>query len=239
MKTRLYYFIALILTFGSCKKDNEKPIKEIPDEIIRTETCATLYSRIGDLFPEAVKIATSHPYLLSDTVQKKIILTEESEVYISFIAEKATYKNTVGWYSYTTSSQPKTLAEINVHLLFPNVSGKGEGGELVQGDMLQLGDKKFPKGTVIGFFLIVQGWQNGSINYNGITHFTDYFINQGGFQQHILFKEKNCGDIVIGFEDLPISQLSDLDFNDILFTISDNKEGYQTISFDIDKLPNL
>lgn len=131
MKTKLFYFTVIILTFGSCKKEYEKQIKEIPDELIRTETCATLYSRIGDLFPDAVKVITIHPSLLSDTVQKKIILTEESEVFISFIAEKATYKNTVGWYSYSSGNQPKNIAEINIHLLFPNVSGKGEGGGLV------------------------------------------------------------------------------------------------------------
>lgn len=90
----------------------------------------------------------------------------------------------------------------------------------------------------MGFFLLLKVG-NGTINYNEVTHFTDYSVNKGGFQQHILFKEKTCGDIVMGFEDLPISDRSDLDFNDILFTISDNKEGFQIISFDVDKLPNL
>lgn len=238
MKTKLICFILLVATIIGCKKEKEERIKEVPDEIIRTQTCPTLFSRIGDLFPEYGEVSTLHPSLLSDTVQKKIVMTRESNVYITFIAEKALYKNTIGWYSYT-GTFPKSLADLNIHILFPNVSGKGEGGELMAGDMLPLGLEKIPKGTTIGFFLILNGWENGSINYRGLTQYTDYSVNQGGLQQHILFKEKNCGDIVIGFEDLPFSEHFDSDYNDILFTISDNKDGYQSISFDIDKLPKL
>ena len=239
MKTSIVYFIIMLAVLGSCKKDKDQPIKEVPDEIIRTETCSTLYSRIVELFPDKKQAEALFPALFSDTVQKRIVVKEETEVYVTYIAEGALYKNTVGWYSYTENNPPKNASEINLHLLFPNASSKEDGGLLVQGDMLQLGENKFPKGTVIGFFLIVKGWQNGTIDYNGMTHFTDYIQNNGGFQQHILFKEKNCGDIVLGFEDKTLSNETDKDYNDILFTISDNKEGYETISFNIGKIQVL
>jgi hypothetical protein len=239
MKPRILFLIVVSFIVASCRKEKEEKIKEVPDEIIRTETCATLYDRIFNLLPEERKAEIDLPSLLSGNTQKKIILTAETEVYITFIAEEAGYKNTVGWYSYPLGKEPVKASELNLHILFPNVSGKGEGGELIQGDMLQLGTGKFPKGTVIGFFLISNGWNNGSINYQNTTFYTDPVINPEGAQQHILFKEKNCGDIVLGFEDMQLSKKSDQDYNDILFTISDNKEGYQVISFDTTNLPIL
>lgn len=239
MKPKIHFLFILIIIFGSCKKDKEEHIKEVPDEIIRTVTCETLYDRICNLLPEKRKAEIDFPALLNEDVQKKIVLTAESEVYITFIAEEATYKNSVGWYTYKLGKEPKSSSDVNLHILFPNVSGKGEGGELARGDMLQLGMTRFPKGTVIGFFLISNGWNNGTINYKNPAFYTDPVLNGAGSQQHILFKEKNCGDIVLGFEDMEISQKSDKDYNDILFTISDNKDGYEVIAFDIANLPVL
>lgn len=240
MKTSLLYFIAIFALVVGCKKEKDEPVKEVPDEIIRTETCPTLYSRIEELFPDQKKAQTLFPFLFSDTVKKEILLSQETEVYATFVAEVANYKNTLGWYSYPSGNKPTSIDEVNIHVLFPNISAKGEGGELETGYMLQLGDQKFPKGTVIGFFLIVQGWKDGKINYSGTTHFTDLSINENSNQQHIMFKETNCGDIVIGFEDMPLSNARvDQDYNDILITVSDNKEGYESISFDLNKLPKL
>lgn len=240
MKTSILYFIAVFALVVGCKKDKDEPIKEVPEEIIRTETCPTLYSRIEELLPDKNKAENLFPFLFSDTVQREIVLTEESEVYATFVAEMANYKNTLGWYSYPLGNKPTSIDNVNIHVLFPNVSAKGEGGELEKGFMLQLGEHKFPKGTVIGFFLIVRGWNNGTINYSGTTHFTDVTINANSNQQHVMFKERNCGDIVIGFEDMPLSDIRvDKDYNDILITVSDNKEGYESISFDINKLPKL
>lgn len=240
MKTSLIILIIGIIVFTGCKKE-EKTVKEVPNEIIRVETCATLYDRLNVISPDTKLLENTYPFLVSDTVQKQIILTRESEVFCTFIAEGAALKNTFGWYSYAQGKAPKSLNEANLHLIFPNVSSKGEGGgELVKGDMMQLGEKKFPAGTVIGFYLIIQGWQNGTIDYAGKTFFTDYALNENGSQQHVLFKEKNCHDIVLGFEDLMIGTKNvDKDYNDIVVTISDNKDGYESVSFDTAKIPEI
>ncbi len=239
MKIKVIYYLVLVATIlAACAKDDET-IKEVPDDIIRDTTDRTeLYSKLLEFFPERKPVSTLFPFLFSDTVQKRIVLTMESEVYITFISENASYKNTVGWYSYILGNEPKTVGDVNIHISFPNVSGKGEGGELMPGDMLQIGDTKFPKNTVIGFFLIIKGWQNGKIDYRATTSYTDYTLNTGGYQQHILFKEIKSGDIVLGFEDM-IFESGDKDYNDILFLISDNKDALESISFDLTKLPNL
>lgn len=239
MKTKLTLIILAVVALISCEKEKEEPIPEVPDQVIRTQVNPVLFSRIEQLFPSGTDLNNNLPFLYSDTIQKKIILTRDSKVFLTFIAEKALYKNTVGWYSYPANKPPKGAGDINIHVLFPNVSGKGEGGELLQGDMLQLGDSiTFSKGTVIGFFLIINGWQNGYINYGGTTHYTDSQINKEQRQYHVLFRDKNTGHVVLGFEDMEYGK-SDNDFNDLLFIVSDNKDNYETISFDIAKVPVL
>lgn len=238
MKTKLTFIAIVFSALISCEKEKEAPIPEVPQEIIRTEVSPILFNRIVELLPGATNMYDLYPSLFTDTIQKKIVLTRESEVYITFVSEKALFKNTVGWYSYPAGKPPKSADEVNFHLLFPNVSGKGEGGELLQGDMLQLGDTTFTKGTVIGFFLIIRGWQDGYINYSNPIHFTDSQLNKDSKQYHLLFKEKNIGHIILGFEDMEYGQ-GDNDFNDILFVITDNQDGLETISFDMNKLPVL
>jgi hypothetical protein len=237
MKAGIFYLLVFAL-ISACAKDEEEPIDEIPTGIIRKDTSPILYSRIIELLPPSKSAHILYPSLFTDTVMKKIVLTAESEVYITFVSESAKYKNTVGWYTYPVDKQPATAKDVNIQVLFPNVSGKGEGGELNQGDMLQLGDQKFPKGTVIGFFLIINGWRDGFIDYKRETHYTDSYLNIGGAQQHILFLEKNGGKIVLGFEDMPYGS-DDSDFNDIIFTISDNKDGLETINFNMTNLQKL
>ncbi len=238
MKKILYLFFGLLPVIISCEKDKEKPIPEVPEEIIRTVANPILYPRVEQLFPTNQQATLTFPFLFSDTVQKRIVLTRESKVYLTFIAERAVYKNSVGWYSYKLGSEPKSVKDIEKHLLFPNVSAKGEGGELMQGDMLQLGDTTFTKNTVVGFFIILQGWQNGSIDWGKPTHYTDPFLNEGTKQQHVLFREKDSEDIVLGIEDTQF-EIADKDFNDLIFKISDNKDNYKSISFDMNKVPIL
>lgn len=234
----LFVLLGVIFWIVSCEKDKEEPVPEVPEEIIRTVANPILYPRVEQLFPSNQVAVISLPFLFADTVQKRIILTRESKVYLTFIAERAVYRNSVGWYSYKLGSEPKAVKDIEKHLLFPNVSAKNEGGELIQGDMLQLGDTTFAKNTVIGFFIILQGWEDGYINWGNTTHYTDWFLNQGDKQQHVLFKEKDSEDIVLGFEDTPY-EIADKDFNDLIFKISDNRDNYKSISFDMKKLPTL
>jgi hypothetical protein len=99
--------------------------------------------------------------------------------------------------------------------------------------MLQLGDKTFPAGTVIGFFLIVGGWENGTINYDKLTLYTNYSLNPSAQQQHILFKQKDCGDVVLAIEDRVLGEGSDGDFNDIIFTVTDNRKDLEISNMDL------
>ena len=208
-------------------------IPEIPDDIIPSKPCETLYDNINEMFVGSVNNKLVHPELFSDTVLKQIVLKEASEVYVTFISSDASFNNTFGWYAYEESNPPQFGSEISWKILFPNVSED----VLDEGDRLQLGSDEFPAGTVIGFFLIMQGWEDGMVKSKGKTiHFTDSRLNPNQNQQHVLFKEEECGDIVLSFEDKPVDNFSDKDFNDIIFTITDNNEELTTTAFDLAKI---
>jgi hypothetical protein len=212
----------------------------LPPIIIPTKPCATLYSSILSLFPETVDNRTTHPALFGSNVTNNLVLTTESEVYITFIGEGAAYKNTLGYYTYNVNYPPSSVADIQKTVLFPNASQVGGGGALQAGDRVQVGTGKFSTGTVIGFYLVAQGWKNGNLVDGAYTVYTDINLNLGKYKQHVLFKENTCGDIVLGFEDIDNIFGGDHDYNDVLFTISDSNDVTKaTTSFDMTGIPTL
>jgi hypothetical protein len=132
MKTRSLWSLLLVLSLAACKEND--PNGQRPDDIIDTEVCPTLYSRILELFPENVEITKS--VLFSDSVQKNVELTKSSDVYVTYLAEGAGYRNSVAWYSYNKLSPPSSASQLDLHVLFPDVSSD----ILTPGDRLKLQD---------------------------------------------------------------------------------------------------
>ncbi len=187
------------------------------------EYCETLADDIIEMFPETEDATIAHPYLFDGENELRIITNKQTDVWIQFIWEGAGWTNTFGYYTYELGNEPQSVNDIEKNVIFPNASMAGSGGNLNQGDMVFLGN--FPANTVIGFYLTAKGWQNGQI-VNGIyTHYTDYHLNDNAMQQHLLFLENCCNELVLTFEDILLPG-GDLDFNDIIFTIKDNNEGY-------------
>lgn len=218
---------AVIISFGSC--DRPGGVQERPDEIVATGERLALFQEIMADFPESKNVKTAKPELFESGTRKEIVLKNESDVYVTFISEGASLSNTFGWYSYQAGSKPTSASAIQMNILFPHVSER----ILKQGDRLRLGDNKFPAGTVIGFFLIIDGWESGEIHYDRETFFTNYEFNPNGEQQHVLYKHKELGDIVLSFEDVLTSTSSDKDYNDIIFTVTDNTTEAEVTNFDI------
>jgi len=222
----------------SCSDQNigdgngERPANIIPSEV-RIETLA----RIAALLPERIDLRTSLPQLFEQNTEKRILLTQESEVYVTYVDEGASYENSFGYYTYNINNLPIDTTMIELNLLFPHVNEY----ILKQGDMLQVGNSKFPAGTVIGFFLIVKGWENKMVNYNKQTIYTDVYLNKGKTQQHVLFKLNNFGDVILGFEDIfeNAPGYHDFDFNDIVFTVSDNKDNVEVRKFNLTSVIKL
>jgi hypothetical protein len=231
MKPKHLFPLLFIFIFG-CDK-----IDELPTNITYLKPYEFLADSLKAIFPENEDFLVTNPDFFSDAYQRDIVLLKESKVFVTFIDEGASFKNTLCWYSYNKSQPPSQLTEITKNVLFPNISKKDEGGLLEPGYTLQLGLGTFPAGTVISFCLILKGWEDGTINYNNPSHYTDNHFNTGSMQQHILFKKESLGYLVLGFEDISLLDAEcDKDFNDILFAISDNNEGYEATSFDLSRV---
>jgi hypothetical protein len=211
----------------------------VPDDVEPTDPCESLMANISEMFPEMLDVRNVHGDLFSDTASLNIHVTEETPVYVSFIDEGAGWRNTFGYYTYPEDNPPQSIEDLEMQIVFPNVSKVGEGGGLDFGDRVQLGDGSFPAGTVIGFYIVAQGWKNG-LTVDGLyTHYTDRQFNIDQAQQSTLFVSSDCDDIVLTFEDIKVNNSScDHDFNDIILTIKDSKDmGMPNTKLDVSLLP--
>ncbi len=202
----------------------------IPDDIIPTDPCPTLMEAITLLFPESQNAIENHPYLFEEGAVLNITIAEETEVYLKFVWEGAGWKNTLGYYSYPADNPPASIEELEKFVVFPNASMVGSGGGLEPGDMVQLGSEPFPANTVIGFYLVAQGWGNGEMVEGVYTHYTDIQFNPNNTQQHVLFIENGCQDLVLGFEDIRLPG-GDKDYNDVIFVLKDNADQLPNTKF--------
>lgn len=206
----------------------------IPDSIIPTEPCPLLLPAISAQFPESQNAMINHPDLFLPENARNVITTEETPVYVVFVDEGAGWRNTFGYYAYPLDNPPASMNDITHHVVFPNVSKVGEGGGLDQGDMVYLGD--FPANYVIGFYLVAKGWQNGMMVPGVYTHYTNIQFNPQSIQQHLLFVESSCNDLVLTFEDIRLPG-GDKDFNDIILVIKDNPNQIPNTKFDYSNIP--
>jgi len=226
MKPSVVLSALLILVLFGCK-DKEKIIEhvdEVPDDIFNIPLCETLGSTVMQLFAESHNNKEKYPELFSGS-QERIVLTKETNVYISYVTEGAAIPSTLGWYIYS-GEDPASSEQIEKNIVFPNVSNS----ILTPGDTRLLG--KFSAGTVIGFYLIVGGYHNNTVNYSKPTFYTNFLWNPGSFRQHVLFREQQCNNILMGFEDKALETGSDVDYNDIIFMISDNDDNQASTAFD-------
>lgn len=205
----------------------------LPEDIIETETCETLLDSMDAMFPENEDNRDEdNTDLFSGENNLTLTLLEDSPVYLTFIDEGAGLKNSLAYYTYDAENPPSSANEVELQMLFPNASKVGEGGGLTLGDRVQLGDSNFTANTVIGFCLIVSGWQNGTTVDGVYYHYTNTEWNTNQTQQHVLFKESTCDNLVLCFEDIQLPG-GDKDFNDIIFTVNDNSDTNTVTAFDL------
>jgi hypothetical protein len=226
MKSSIALVLLILVMFGCKHKEKViQVVEERPKDIFHVNLCETLNSSVMNLFVESHNNQEKYPELFSTSNQEKIVLTKESNVYISYVTEGAAIPSTLGWYTYEGSA-PGASADIEKKIVFPNVSNS----ILTPGDTRLIGH--FSAGTVIGFYLIVGGYNNNTVNYSKPTFYTNYAWNPSQARQHVLFREKKCNNIIMGFEDKAVSDDADKDYNDIIFMISDNNSAQASSSFD-------
>ncbi len=180
---------------------------------------SSLIDYVETTLPESISIVDPNTGLFDPEAQLNTILTDSADVWVTYVFEGAGYNNVMGFYTYPKGAAPSTVYDLDsLVILFPNVSDPS----IVQaGDKVHLG--KFPPNTVIGYFLLADGWVGDSICLPNYMVFSDKNLNvhtSEVYRQHtILLQDGISNKILLGFEDLPRPE-SDDDFNDVMFYIT-------------------
>lgn len=123
---------------------------------------------VSTVLPESSKVGSSY---LSEAFDPNLVISEPSNVFVTFVHEGAGYLNSVGYFTFETDGGDPVV--VDRQLVFPNASyadpGVGwGGGKLSPGDTVTLRDaagkpRVFQPGERIGFFLVANGWSGGAV----------------------------------------------------------------------------
>ena len=194
--------------------------------------------KVSALLPEyqSIPANSARKYLIAAGAQTNLLITDSSEVNVTFVSEGATYRNALGYFTYDKNNPPSGPND-NTHILtkktivFPNSSfnsGVIGGGDLLPGDKVRIG--KFGPNTGIGWFMVADGFHYtpstnvAKVNNPGNTFYSfdswNPEANANNRAHIVMLNDIEDSRIVIGFEDKNREAANcDNDFNDILFYI--------------------
>ena len=171
-------------------------------------------------------------YLNADASQSNLIFTKKANVIVTFMHEGAGYRNTFGYFTYNTATEPTDPATLDsARILFPNTSYKGSGGYLFSGDSVSLGEIDPANGhDAVGFYLASDGWSND--RGRGIDGHHFYSLESlnpeedENNRKHMLLianeldEATNTQRLWVAVEDIRLdSPSSDKDYNDLIMQI--------------------
>ncbi|MCE1187686.1 MAG: choice-of-anchor A family protein [Ignavibacteria bacterium] len=202
----------------------------VPNYLFTQDTIpSNLVSRILAALPESKNLTTTHPEYLSSSNKINLTLKDSADVFVTFLAEGAGYRNALGFYTYPTNTPPQSLNDIknNMTIIFPNSSASGSGGGLNAGNRVKIGT--FGKNTTIGWFLVADGFvtSNATVGNGNWLLFSNTNLNPESDttkrQHNVLLNDMLSQRIILGFEDIRRDNGScDNDFNDVLFSVTAN-----------------
>jgi LruC domain-containing protein/uncharacterized repeat protein (TIGR01451 family) len=237
------------------------------DNFSHTSVSDELLESVATALPESKNVDAS---FLNDAYKTDLTLSKEASVTVTFLDEGAGYASTLGYYVFpaglfdqltkgdvdTDGSGNVSIKElqaidgVEIGWIFPNASKAGAGGALIAGDTVGLANgRQFPAGSTIGFFVVQNAWNYGSIkspNEDGtkplVFYTTDHLNPEAAstagsetdtsvnLSRHValLFADEGKENIIMGFEDLhrrdasanDFGYGSDEDFNDAVFTVA-------------------
>lgn len=186
-----------------------------------------LLDDINSSLPEYESLTESHPEYLEAGKTSNIELSDDADVWLTFVAEGAGWKNALGYYTYDLNNEPQTAADIDeLTIIYPNASQAGSGGGLVSGNKVYLGN--FSANTGIGWFLVANGWSSSSKTVSGSTirysHTAFNSESDDDLKQHmVMLYDEERELFLLGFEDMTrTSNSCDHDFNDAIFYTTAN-----------------
>lgn len=160
-----------------------------------------LLEDVNASLPERRPVPTYNAHYLDDTNDLDLELTQQADVWITFVHEGAGWKNALAFYTYDLASPPATSNDISdLTLIFPNFSYQYGGGGLTSGNKVHLGT--FDANTGIGFALITRGWNRGSqtVANNYYTVYSNPDFNpetDPTLRQHCVSLKDNTRDLVL------------------------------------------
>jgi LruC domain-containing protein len=191
----------------------------VPSPVDIIPVTAEVLTRLDTSLPEGDPLYETHPQYLADGITTNLVIEDSSNVWLTFITEGAGYKNAVGYYTYNIEDGPPDDPSSLEHVLvFPNTSLQYSGGGLQTGMRLHLG--QFGAGTVMGWFLVANGWENGLyVDENDLRLYSDrqYNPESSEYNQHsVLLYDDDSEIFLMAFEDI-VRPGGDNDFNDAVF----------------------
>lgn len=193
-----------------------------PENLIwaRNEYSDDFFARINNALPER----ELNEAFITDDAGSTITLTEEAEVFVTFIHEGAGYRNAFGYFLFDANNPPTTKEDVNEVMIFPNLSYP----HMANGHRLSIGT--FPAGTSIGFVLAANGyswWTGVKSQTNLPLYYSLKDLNPEStdvLRQHMaLLYDEEVQEVILGFEDLPRTW-GDNDFNDAIFSVKTTPE---------------
>jgi len=196
----------------------------VPNPYDMFPVTAEMLTRVDTSLPEGVSLPNSHPQYLEDGIITNFIISDSSDVWVTFITEGAGYKNSLGFYTYDQEEgAPDNASSLEHILLFPNTSLAGSGGGLASGMQLYIG--RFGAGTIMGWFLVQNGWDYGTnVDETALRFYSDKQYNPESeeYNQHqVLLFDAEAELFLLGFDD-QVRPGGDNDFNDAVFFVTAN-----------------
>jgi hypothetical protein len=221
---RIIISVITFLLLSVCANDTSASDRqEVPDNLFNVSLESGLVDRVGAMLPEYSPI---DPYFLENSNEATFTLTDDAEVFTTFIHEGAGYKNSFGYFTLSSDNQIIEQKEI-----IGNASQIGSGGLLKPGDTTSIGT--FEKDTTLGFYVWANGWNKNP--GTGNKYYTHQDFNQDGIKHVVTSYDATSKKVVIGFEDLWGG--GDNDYNDLIFTIFSNPPDI--IENSSQNLPNI
>lgn len=198
-------------TFDGTGKPNYLVIKDV----ISSE----MLDFVSQTFTNSQDLRTTNPELFNNTAIGDIKITQQSDVFITFVYQNTYHTNTIGFYTYPTNTPPASAKDIQtISYIFPSA---GSDTPLEPGDKVKIG--RFNEGTSIGFVLLQSGWrpQTKTLDNKAVHFCSNDVLNpevDPSLKKHaVLVNYTPENKVLIGFEDLDrTSAVCDHDFNDVI-----------------------
>lgn len=203
------------LTLGSYDSSG-KPNYLLPKDPISSG----MLSFVRNTLIEATDLRNTSPELLTNNTYADIVITQSSDVFITFVSQNTSPSNALAFYTYSTGNPPSRAKDIKtITYIFPSA---GRGTPLRSGDKVKIG--RFEPGTTIGFVILRGAWNNTTKTIdNNVEHFcsTDSLnpeVDPKLKKHAVSISYTSENKTLIGFENTDRTKAEcDHDFNDLVF----------------------